>query len=237
MAETIISNRISSKIEHTALLPSTTKKIIDRLCREAKELNFYSVVVFPVFVKRAKHNLADTKIKVCSVVGFPLGASIPNVKSYETLALLMEGPDEIDMVMNIPAFMDNEIYEVQKEIRTIVDHAHKKDVLVKVIIETCLLDDTQKVKAGKIALEAGADFIKTSTGFSKSGVRVQDITLLKESFGDRIKLKAAGGIKSAQFALDLIKAGADRLGTSSSVKIMMEAQEMDKKIARKKIKL
>jgi len=237
MSEMVLTKLISSKIEHTALVPSTTRKMIDRLCKEAREHSFHNVTVLPIYVKRAKHNLVDTNVKVCSVVGFPLGAYIQNVKSYETLAVLMEGADEIDVVMNIPAYLDNEIFEVQKEIKTIIEHAHKKNVLVKIIIETCLLDDMQKLKAAQLAIKAGADYVKTSTGFSTGGATIEDIALLKGNFKENIKIKASGGIKSAQFALDLVKAGADRLGTSSSIKIIMEAIEMDKKLARAKIKM
>ncbi len=228
---------LAPKIEHTALLPITTRKAVDLLCKEAKDFNFRNVIVLPTFVQKAKNNLKNTNIKVGTIVGFPLGGILSSVKSYETLAALMEGADEIDFVMNIPKFLDNELFEVQKEIKTIVEHVKKKNGICKVIIETCLLSDSQKIKAANLIIDSGADFIQTSTGFSKSGVTVEDIILLKKNIKDKIKIKAAAGIRTAKFAIDLIQAGADTIGTSAGIKIMMEAEQLDKEIKRSKLKL
>jgi len=237
MEEKSLKDVIASKIEYTALLPITSKKAIDRLCKEAKDFNFRSVVVLPTFLKRVKNNLKNTDIKVGTVVGFPLGGDLSSVKSYETLAALMEGADEIDFVMNISKFLDNELFEVQKEMKTIVEHVKKKDGICKVIIETCLLDDMQKIKAARLVVDSGADFIQTSTGFSKAGVSLEDVILLKKNLKDEIKIKASGGIRTAEFAIELLKAGADTLGTSAGIKIIMEAEMIEKEIKRSKIKL
>ncbi len=233
MADLTVSEIISSKIDHTAITPDVTRKMIDRLCWQAREYNFHSVCVLPYFLKRVERELYGSNLKICTVVGFPLGAEISEVKSYEAMAAVSAGADEIDVVMNIPAFLDNEIYEVQKEISNIANAVHNKGAIIKVIIETCLLNDEQKVKAAQLAAKAGADFVKTSTGFSKGGATTGDVKLIKERMEDKIKIKASGGIRTAKFALELIKAGADRLGTSSGVKIMEDAKKIDRKMSRK----
>jgi deoxyribose-phosphate aldolase len=208
-------------IDYTLLKPTATIEEIDRLCREAKEYGFWSVCIGPEYVKRAALSLEGSGVKVCTVVGFPLGFDDPGVKLVETKDAIDDGADEVDMVMNLGAFKSGDLNLVSAEIMEVADHCHGRGKLLKVIIECCYLTDEEKAKAAKLVEGAGADFVKTSTGFGPSGAKVQDVVLLRKSL-TKTKVKAAGGIQTLGQALEMIQAGADRLGTSHGVKIIQE---------------
>lgn len=210
---------INSMIDHTLLKPNSSKDEIEQLCNEAIKYQFAAVCVNPYYVSYCKKLLKNTDVKIATVVGFPLGASTKNTKVFETIDAINKGADEIDMVINIAALKDGAYQVVSDEIKDIVKAAHKR-VLVKVIIETCLLNDDEKKKACELALEAGADFVKTSTGFSTGGATVEDVKLMKSVVGDKMQVKASGGIRDLEAAKMMIEAGATRLGTSSGVKIV-----------------
>jgi len=210
---------IDSMIDHTLLKPDATKKMIDKLCKEAKEYGFAAVCVNPYYVSRAKELLKDTNIKVATVIGFPLGANTKEVKAFETEDAIKNGADEVDMVINIGALKSEEYDVVIDDIKSVVKAANGK-AIVKVIIETCLLTKEEKIIACKLAKEAGADYVKTSTGFSIGGATVEDVKLMKEIVGDSLKIKASGGIRDYETAKAMIDAGASRIGASASIKIV-----------------
>ncbi|QQY80524.1 deoxyribose-phosphate aldolase [Keratinibaculum paraultunense] len=210
---------IASMIDHTLLKPDATKKMIDKLCKEAKEYGFAAVCVNPYYVSRAKELLKDTNIKVATVIGFPLGANTKEVKAFETEDAIKNGADEVDMVINIGALKSEEYDVVIDDIKSVVKAANGK-AIVKVIIETCLLTKEEKIIACKLAKEAGADYVKTSTGFSIGGATVEDVKLMKEIVGDSLKIKASGGIRDYETAKAMIDAGASRIGASASIKIV-----------------
>ncbi len=210
---------IASMIDHTLLKPDATKKMIDKLCKEAKEYGFAAVCVNPYYVSRAKELLKDTNIKVTTVIGFPLGANTKEVKAFETEDAIKNGADEVDMVINIGALKSEEYDVVIDDIKSVVKAANGK-AIVKVIIETCLLTKEEKIIACKLAKEAGADYVKTSTGFSIGGATVEDVKLMKEIVGDSLKIKASGGIRDYETAKAMIDAGASRIGASASIKIV-----------------
>lgn len=219
---------IARYIDHTLLRSDTTREHITKLCNEAKRYGFYSVCVNSVWIPVCQELLSGSSIKICSVVGFPLGASFSKVKAGEAYQAVYEGANEIDMVMNIGALKGGEWLFCGQDIETVrkrVSHY----VVLKVIIETCLLTDEEKVAACQIAENFGADFVKTSTGFFPGGATVEDIRLMRKTVGDRIGVKASGGIKTYEVAQAMIKAGASRLGCSNSVAIMREAMEAEKK--------
>jgi len=209
---------LAKYIDHTLLKPFSTGEQVKTLCREAIEYGFASVCVYPPYVAICKNILSEQNIAVCTVVGFPFGANMTSVKAYETELAINEGADEIDMVMNIGAFKEKDFDYVINDIKKVKNICSKH--ILKVIIETAYLDDREKVDACNICRDAGADFVKTSTGFAPSGATVEDVKLLKKTAGDSLKIKAAGGIKTRAFAEELIAAGADRLGTSSSITIV-----------------
>ncbi|MCD6370238.1 MAG: deoxyribose-phosphate aldolase [Thermoplasmata archaeon] len=213
------ARELARYIEHTELRAFTTRKDIEKLCEEAKRYGFYGVCVNPYRVRDAKELLKNENIKVISVVGFPLGATFPEVKIQEALMAIHDGVDEIDMVMNIGAFKEGNYSEVEREIREMVGVAHPQGVKVKVIIETCYLTDEEKLKACELIKNAGADFVKTSTGFGKEGAKARDIKLIHQKFPE-LKIKAAGGIKNASQAIEMIEAGASRIGASRGVDII-----------------
>jgi deoxyribose-phosphate aldolase len=218
MATTSIS--IANMIDHTALSATTTKEDIMKLANEAKEYKFASVCVNPTWVKLAADVLKDTpEVKVCTVIGFPLGASTPEVKAFETSNAINNGATEIDMVINIGALKDKNDELLERDIRSVVEAAKGK-ALTKVIIETSLLSEEEKVRACEISVKAGADFVKTSTGFSTGGATVEDIALMRKVVGPNIGVKASGGVRSREDALAMIKAGATRIGASSGVSIV-----------------
>jgi deoxyribose-phosphate aldolase len=207
-------------IDHTLLKPDSTLNDIKRLCEEAIEYNFYAVCVAPSFVTFSKEILKDYGIKVATVIGFPLGNSSTKTKLFEANECIKLGADEIDMVINIGMLKSKNYNYVFNEISSVKNEIGDK--ILKVIIETSLLNQEEKVIASSLVKAAGADFVKTSTGFSQGGATKEDIELIKKVVGDDFGIKASGGIRTFQQAIDLIKAGATRIGTSSSVKIMEE---------------
>lgn len=214
-------NNIISMIDHTLLKPDATREMIKNLCLEAISYKFAAVCVNPSYVEYCKELLLETDVKVATVIGFPLGAATSDVKAMEAKDAIENGASELDMVINIGALKDKEYSYVREDIKSVVEGANKK-ALVKVIIETCLLTNEEKEIACKLAMEAGADFVKTSTGFSTGGASVADVKLMKSVVGDRLGIKASGGIKDLKTAKEMIQAGASRLGTSSGVKIASE---------------
>jgi deoxyribose-phosphate aldolase len=213
---------IAKYIDHTNLKPYATREDIIRLCNEAIQYGFYAVCVNPYRVKLAKEYLKEKNadVKVASVIGFPLGATPTEVKVFEARKALDDGADELDMVINIGALKDKDYDYVENDIAEVVKVAHERGALVKVIIETCYLTEEEKVKACELAKEAGADFVKTSTGFGSGGATVEDVKLMRKVVGPEMGVKAAGGIRTYEQALEMIKAGANRIGTSSGVKIV-----------------
>ena len=205
-------------IDHTNLSPDAKSIDIEDLCSEAIKYDFASVCLNPVYVPIAKSILKDSKPIICSVVGFPLGADSAEMKYAEARFLIFNGVEEIDMVLNIGALKERNTNIIQKEIKKVVDAAEGK--IVKVIIETCLLNDNEKVLASKIVKDCGANFVKTSTGFSAFGATIDDVKLIKKTIGDEIGIKASGGIKNKEEVISFIQAGADRIGTSNGVKIV-----------------
>ena len=211
--------KLNKYIDHTLLKQDATEEQIDRLLSEAKDYDFASVCVNPCWVAHAKSGLAaDTEVKVCTVVGFPLGATTSAVKAFETKEAIQNGADEIDMVINVGAIKSGNADLVESDIRAVVEASGDK--LVKVIIETCLLTDEEKVLACQLAQKAGADFVKTSTGFSTGGATLPDVKLMRQTVGPEMGVKAAGGARSYADAVAFVEAGATRIGTSSGVAIL-----------------
>ena len=209
---------INRYIDHTLLKPESTQTQIDKLIAEAVEYQFASVCVNPTWVSYAAKALKGTEVNVCTVIGFPLGANTSSVKAFETKDAVANGADEIDMVINIGQLKSGQYDAVEADIRAVVEASGDK--LVKVIIETCLLTDGEKVKACQLAVAAGADYVKTSTGFSTAGANIADVTLMRKTVGPNIGVKAAGGTRSYADAEAFIKAGATRIGTSAGVAIV-----------------
>ena len=210
--------KLNKYIDHTLLKQDATENQIDCLLSEAREYDFASVCVNPTWVKHAQKGLEGSDVKVCTVVGFPLGATTPAVKAFETKEAIQNGADEIDMVINVGALKSGNLALVESDIRAVVEASGDK--LVKVIIETCLLTDQEKVVACQLAQKAGADFVKTSTGFSTGGATIADVTLMRETVGPDMGVKAAGGARSYADALAFVEAGATRIGTSAGVAIL-----------------
>ncbi|MBV9928007.1 MAG: deoxyribose-phosphate aldolase [Acidobacteria bacterium] len=213
----------AAMVDHTLLKPEASEKDITRLCEEAAQYHFASVCVNPSWVKTSACVLRGSGVPVCTVVGFPLGATLPDVKAYETRRAIFDGAREIDMVINIGALKSGDDCAVEYDIRSVVEAAHEAGVLVKTIIETALLTDEEKVRACLAAKRAGADFVKTSTGFAKSGATVADIALMRRTVGPDLGVKAAGGVKGIEDARAMVEAGATRIGASVGVKIAQEA--------------
>lgn len=210
---------INKSIDHTALKPNTNKESILKLIAEAKTYDFASVCVNPCWVALAHQELKNTDIKVCTVIGFPLGANTTEVKVFETKDAIEKGAQEIDMVINIAMLKDKEYDYVENEIHQIVEAAKDK-AIVKIIIETCLLTDEEKIKACELSQKAGADFVKTSTGFSTGGATVHDIALMRKTVGAEMGVKASGGVHTHEEALAMVEAGATRIGASAGVKLL-----------------
>ncbi|HJQ31028.1 MAG TPA: deoxyribose-phosphate aldolase [Pyrinomonadaceae bacterium] len=210
-------------VDHTLLKPEASEADITRLCEEAAQYGFASVCVNPSWVKTSACVLRGSGVPVCTVVGFPLGATLPDVKAYETRRAIFDGAREIDMVINIGALKSGDDCAVEYDIRAVVEAAHEYGVLVKTIIETALLTDDEKVRACLAAKRAGADFVKTSTGFAKSGATVADVALMRRTVGPDLGVKAAGGVKGISDARAMLEAGATRIGASVGVKIAQEA--------------
>jgi deoxyribose-phosphate aldolase len=213
---------IASKIDHTILKADAQKHQIIEYCRQAKEHGFASVCVNPYYVSLAAEELKGSDVKVCTVIGFPLGAESGDTKAHAAKTAVKEGAHEIDMVINIGALKDGDYNYVEREIKKVVEASGK--ALVKVIIETCYLTDEEKVKACRLAVNAGALFVKTSTGFGTAGASADDVRLMKQTVGEGIGVKASGGIRSYREATEMLDAGADRIGTSSGIKIIGEIE-------------
>ncbi|MPQ43924.1 deoxyribose-phosphate aldolase [Clostridium tarantellae] len=210
--------QLAKMIDHTILKADASEKAIRELCKEALEYNFASVCINPSNIKLCSDLLKDSDVKVCTVIGFPLGANTTEVKAFEAKDAIEKGATEVDMVINIGKLKDKDYDYVEKDIKAVVDAAKGKS-LTKVIIETCLLTDDEKIMACKLAKKAGADFVKTSTGFSTGGATPEDIKLMRETVGPEMGVKASGGVRSIEDAEAVIKNGATRIGASASIAI------------------
>ena len=218
------ADKLASLIDHTALKPDTTAERIVALCQEAKAYRFAAVCVNPMHVALCRQLLDGTSVEVATVAGFPLGATLPEVKAYEAQRSIAAGATEIDMVLNVGALKDRQYERVLQDIAGVVQVCHVRDVILKVIIEAALLTDEEKVAACVLAQESGADFCKTSTGFGPGGATPEDVALMRRTVGPGMGVKAAGGIRSYQDALRMVGAGATRIGASSGVAIIQEAR-------------
>jgi deoxyribose-phosphate aldolase len=217
---TRIDPAIAALIDHTILKPEATRNDVIKVCREARQYSFASVCVNPYWVPLVKGELAGSPVLVCTVVGFPLGATSTEAKVCETENAIRQGAQEIDMVINVGALRSGDTEAVRKDITGVVEAAHRGGAIVKVILETALLDDTQKTVACQICKTAGADFVKTSTGFSTAGATAHDIALMRSAVGPTMGVKASGGIRTLQDLQTMTAAGATRIGASASVKIV-----------------
>lgn len=206
-------------IDHTLLKQDTKKEAIVTLCEEAKQHDFASVCVNPTWIETAAELLKGTDVKVCTVIGFPLGANTPEVKAFETKDAIEKGATEVDMVINIGALKDKNDELVERDVRAVVEAAKGK-ALVKVIIETCLLTEEEKVRACELSVKAGVDYVKTSTGFSTGGATVEDVALMRKTVGPEIGVKASGGVRDEKGMDAMVEAGATRIGTSSGVALV-----------------
>lgn len=216
---------IASYVEHTVLAANATEDKILNLCNEARKYNFATVCVNSSWVPFCVKNLKDTSVKVCSAVGFPLGAMASEVKAFEASYAVKNGAEEVDMVINVGCLKDKKDDFVEQDISLVKKACGDK--VLKVIIETCLLTDEEKVRACKIAEKAGADFVKTSTGFSTAGAKAEDVALMRKSVSSKVRVKAAGGIRDYETALKMISSGADRLGCSAGI-ALVEGEEKAK---------
>lgn len=214
----ITKKNVAGIIDHTNLKPEASEEQIIKLCAEAKEYEFASVCVNPGYVSLAAEQLKGSAVNVCTVIGFPLGANTSSVKAFETRDAIANGATEVDMVVNIGMIKSGKWDYVKDDIRAVVEAAN--GTLVKVIIETCLLTDEEKVKVCELAKEAGADFVKTSTGFSKWGAKPEDVALMRKTVGPEMGVKASGGIHTAEEAIACINAGATRLGVSAGIAVV-----------------
>lgn len=224
LGETATAHDWASLIDHTLLKPEASESDIRKLCEEAAKYGFASVCVNPVWVKRASEFLKDSAVPVCTVIGFPLGATLPDVKAFEARRAIFNGAREVDMVINVGALKSGDDCAVEDDIRAVAEAAHENGVLCKVIIETALLTDEEKVRACLASRNAGADFVKTSTGFSKGGATVEDVRLMRRTVGRALGVKASGGVKGIDDARKMFEAGATRIGASVGVKIAQEAE-------------
>ncbi len=218
----LTDQKLAKHIDHTLLKPEASELEIKQLCEEAENFGFFSVCVNPMYLDRVVEKLKRTKIKICTVIGFPLGANTPEVKAFEANDAILRGAQELDMVMNIGALKSGNLSLVSEDIEGVVSSARRRSVLVKVIVETSLLNNEEKRIACRICERAGADFVKTSTGWGTRGATIEDVKLLRAAVSPQIGVKASGGIRTASKAIALIAAGANRIGTSSGVKIMAE---------------
>jgi deoxyribose-phosphate aldolase len=214
--------QMNKMIDHTKLGASVNKEQIDKLIGEAKEFDFKSVCVNPVWVKYAKHQLKKTDVLVCTVIGFPHGTHQPQVKAFEAETAVKDGADELDMVINVNALKSKDYHTISTEIKGVVEKGEGRTV--KVILETCYLTPEEIVKASELAVLAGAHFVKTSTGFGTSGAKIEDVQLMKKTVGDRAQVKASGGVRTYEDALKMVEAGATRIGTSNGVDIVQKGR-------------
>jgi len=217
--------RLAAVLDHTLLKPESTSRDVEQLCREAAEFGFACVILNPTYIPLAASLLRGAGVKIGGVVGFPLGAATTSAKRYEALDAIRLGAQEVDMVMNIGALRTGDRARVEADIRGLVEIAHDNGAILKVTIETALLSLEEKILACQLALAAGADFVKSSTGFSHRGAIPADISLMRGVVGDKLGVKASGGIRSFEDAQSMIEAGANRIGTSSSVAIVQSARE------------
>lgn len=221
MTETAqVPEDLAGMIDHTILAPNAREAEVRRLCAEAREHGFASVCVNPVWAKLVAEELKGSQAVACAVVGFPLGASRTDAKVFEAASALADGAREIDMVINVADALEGDQEALTTEIRSVAEAVHERGGLLKVIIETCLLADDQKVLACKASVAAGADFVKTSTGFSTGGATVADVRLMRDTVGPSLGVKASGGIRSREDALAMIHAGASRIGASKGIEII-----------------
>lgn len=223
LGESATAHDWASLIDHTLLKPEANEADIRKLCDEAAKFGFASVCVNPAWVKKASEFLRGTGVPVCTVIGFPLGATLPDVKAFEARRAIFNGAREVDMVINIGALKSGDDCAVEDDIRAVAQAAHENGVLLKVIIETALLTDEEKVRACLASKNAGADFVKTSTGFAKGGATVDDVALMRRTVGSALGVKASGGVKGIDDARAMFEAGATRIGASVGVKIAQEA--------------
>lgn len=217
-----VALNLAARIDHTLLRPDATPAQITQLCAEAAQAHFATVCVPPCYVRFAAEQLHDTGVDVCTVVGFPLGYQLTKVKFFEAHQALTDGAKEVDMVINVAAFKSGQLAEVEDEIGQLAELCHFKDALLKVIIETALLSEEEIIVACRLCTDAGADFVKTSTGFASRGASEADIKLMRRHLPGHIRIKAAGGIRTRTAALVLVAAGADRLGSSNSLALLEE---------------
>jgi deoxyribose-phosphate aldolase len=218
---------IAKFIDHTVLKPEAAPADIDQMCKEAKEYQFAAVCVNPSYVSRAAGQLAGTNVQVASVAGFPLGATLTQVKVYEAEQALLDGATEIDMVINIGALKAGDSDLVRDDISAVAYTVHRRDAICKVIIEAALLSDEEKALACNLAKEANADYVKTSTGFGPGGATTEDVALMRQTVGPALGVKAAGGVRNLEQAKAMIRAGATRIGASAGVKIVQEARDAE----------
>lgn len=223
LGETATAHDWASLIDHTLLKPEASEADIKKLCDEAAKFGFASVCVNPSWVKESVHFLKGSNVPVCTVIGFPLGATLSDVKAYEARRAIFNGAREVDMVINIGKLKSGDDCAVEDDIRAVVEAAHENNILCKVIIETALLTDDEKVRACIAAKNAGADFVKTSTGFAKGGATANDVSLMRRTVGSELGVKASGGVKGIEDARAMFEAGATRIGASVGVKIAQEA--------------
>lgn len=223
LGESATARDWASLIDHTLLKPEASEKDIRKLCEEAAQFGFASVCVNPAWVKKASGFLKGSGVPVCTVIGFPLGATLPDVKAFEARRAIFDGAREVDMVINVGALKSGDDCLVEDDIRAVVNAAHEHHIICKVIIETALLTDDEKVRACIAAKNAGADFVKTSTGFAKGGATAADIALMRRTVGSQLGVKASGGVKGIEDARQMVEAGATRIGASVGVKIAQEA--------------
>jgi len=223
LGDTATARDWAGLIDHTLLKPEASEADIRKLCEEAAQFGFASVCVNPGWVRKAAEFLKGSGVPVCTVIGFPLGATLADVKAYEARRAIFNGAREVDMVINIGALKSGDVCAVEDDIRAVVEAAHENGVLCKVIIETALLTNDEKIRACLASKNAGADFVKTSTGFSKGGATVEDIALMRRTVGSSLGVKASGGVKGIDDARAMFEAGATRIGASVGVKIAQEA--------------
>ncbi|MCZ7591335.1 MAG: deoxyribose-phosphate aldolase [Kiritimatiellae bacterium] len=224
MSRPLSAEQVARMIDHTLLKAEATPADVEKLCAEAKQYGFWSVCVNSSFVKQAAQLLRDSRTKVCAVVGFPLGAMAPQAKALETRQALRDGAKEIDMVINVGALKSRDDATVLRDIRGVVESCKDSRALCKVILETSLLNEEEKIRACQLSMKAGADFVKTSTGFSSGGATAEDIALMARTVASkRLGVKASGGVRTYADVISMVNAGATRVGCSSSVKIMQEA--------------
>lgn len=223
LGSTATAHDWASLIDHTLLKPEAAEGDIRKLCEEAVQFGFASVCVNPAWVKKAAEYLKGSNVPVCTVIGFPLGATLSDVKAYEARRAIFNGAGEVDMVINIGALKSGDDCLVEDDIKAVVEAAHENGILCKVIIETALLTDEEKVRACMASKNAGADFVKTSTGFAKGGATADDVALMRRTVGSALGVKASGGVKGIDDARAMFEAGATRIGASVGVKIAQEA--------------